>query len=739
MHRRLKQLKQFWPVLLIGFCITAVFAATYVFKPMFLKLMEHKMYDVFLQKTVKPPVTISVAVVDIDEYSLAKFGQWPWPRYRVALLLKKLQIAGVLAVGVDILFGEPDRTSPGVLKQNLKIDLGVNVGFTGLPAQLMDNDQVLAGILSEGDFCLGYSFAYGDNEVSETDSVLPLPLKMAVVRESGSPHLTDLLPRGKMLIPPLPVLMNSARHAGFMNTLTDRDGVLRQVPLLMSYGDHIYPHLSLATLMAALSGQIPDPVLKVTSGGIEAIKIGTTVVPLLPNGAMLVNYKGPSRTFPYVSAGRVLEGSAELSVLENRVVFLGASATGLMDIRVSPLDEVFPGVEVNATVVNNILSQDFIRRPDWIPGLEMIVILLWGLITTFAIGWADARFALPVTLVLGVAAWYGGVFCLDRFQTWISPFFPLMVLAANFAVLNLVKYWFSERKKRFYRTAFSKYVSKAVVDQISESPDKMTLEGEEKEISIMFSDIRGFTSLSENLTPTQVTQLLHDYFTPVTRSIINNKGTLDKFIGDAIMCFWNAPLDVKGHQMLAVKTGFEMLTAVKKLNIEFQDKYGIQIDIGIGIHSGRCRVGNMGSSDLFDYTIIGDNVNLTSRLEGLTKFYGVKMVISLDVVPHLPSDILVQELDQVRVKGKTEPVIIYTVYQPSEDRKTSVKTELAAHETALSSYQGKQFSKALDLFTILNEKYPGRKLYVLYQERCRIFLATPPPPDWDGVFEHQSK
>ncbi|MCF8092394.1 MAG: adenylate/guanylate cyclase domain-containing protein [Desulfotignum sp.] len=736
---RLKWLKGYWQIGLIGTCITLVFCLLYVFKPVFFEFMEYKLYDVFVQQTVKPPETVSVAVIDIDEYSLARFGQWPWPRYRVALLLKKLQMAGVLAVGMDILFAEHDRTSPLVLKKNLQQDLNVTMGFTGLPEQLMDNDQVLANILSDGAYCLGYSFSFEETRDKAFGTDLIPYFKTSVVREPGAPSPVSLLPPGRNMVPPLPVLMHKAGHAGFMNTLTDRDGVLRKVPLMMGFEGKIYPHLSLATLMTALQKNIPDPVLKITSGGIDSIRIGHTVVPLMANGAMLINYKGPGRTFPYVSAAHVLEDKADTALLENKVVFLGASATGLMDIRVSPLDEVYPGVEVNATIVNNILNQDFIRRSDWIPGLELVGILAWGLITTFAIGWSNARFALPVTLVLGILAWYGGILCLDSYQIWISPFFPLMVLAVNFAVLNLVKFWLSDRKKRFYRAAFSKYVSKAVVDQISEYPDKMTLDGEEKEISIMFTDIREFTTLSEKLTPTQVTQLLHDYFTPVTQSIIRNKGTLDKFIGDAVMCFWNAPLDVQGHQLFAVKTGFEMLDALNRLNQQFKDKYGIQIDIGIGIHSGRCRVGNMGSADLFDYTIIGDNVNLTSRLESLTKFYGTKMIVSHTLIPHLPDSMPVQELDRVRVKGKTEPVVIYTVYQPSEKQRQSLQNELSIHEKALSYYQNRLFDKAFDQFSQLGDLCPDRKIYAIYQERCKIFMANPPARDWDGVFVHKTK
>lgn len=740
LKKRLKMFKQIqWTLFLIGLLITLCLVSIYVFKPTYLKLMEYRLYDVFLQKTIVKNKPSSVVVVDIDEYSIEKFGQWPWPRYRVALLLKKIQMAGALAVGNDILFGEPDGTSPVVIKKMLKRDLQLEVKFSGLPKQLMDNDQLLADVLGTGPFILGYSFSFAPEEsLGLGKGGLP-PFKVSQIRGSNSKPADKYLISAFRCVPPLPQLLESAGHAGFMNTLTDIDGVLRRVPLMISWKGKIYPHLSLATLVTALDGKIGDPIVKVTQGGIESLKMGNTIIPLEANGSMLINYKGPGHTFSYIPAGHVLEDRVSPGALDKKVVFLGSSAAGLMDIRVSPLDAVFPGVEVNATIVDNILNQDFIRRPDWVPGLELLAIFVWGIVTTILIGWASGWLTLPITAMLGACAWYGGIFSLKTHHIWISPLFPLLVVGANFSLLNLFKFWFSERKKKFYRSAFSKYVSKAVVDQISESPEKMSLDGEEKQITIMFADIRSFTSLSERLSPTQVTMLLHDYFTPVTKSIIKNHGTLDKFIGDAVMCFWNAPLDVKNHEALAVKTGFEMLSALVELNRVFIDKYGIQIDIGIGIHSGKCRVGNMGSADLFDYTIIGDNVNLTSRLEGLTKFYGVKLMVSEVMVTKLSLPMQFQELDRVRVKGKNEPVGIYTVYLPSTEEKQSLESELQAYEQGLVAYKTKHFDKAHEIFQTLCRQYPDRKVNKIYLERSSFFIENPPDIDWDGVFTHQTK
>lgn len=727
-----------WSILVSGLAITLLTAGIFIFKPAYLNILEYKLYDAFFQKVYSKKTTGSVAIVDIDEYSLEKFGQWPWPRYRVALLLQKINMAGALAVGVDILFAEPDGTSPVVLQRSLNRDLHIDVQFSGIPEGLLDNDQLFANVLQKGPYVLGYSFTFESND-SKAITMLPRALNALEIKAPGAIKAYNYCFEAANLIPPLPVFLQSITHSGFMNTLTDKDGVLRRTPLFIAWDQKLYPQLSLATLLSAFKDKIPDPVIKVTRGGIESIKIGDTIIPLESNGAMLLNYRGPGNTFPYISAGKILEDKISKKELQGKIIFLGTSAAGLKDIRVSPLDQVFPGVEVHATVADNILSNDFIHRPDWTPGLELVCILLWGIITTIMIGWANAFLTLPITFILGISAWYGGLWTLDKLNIWVSPFFPVVVLILNFSILNMQKFWISEKKKKFFRSAFSKYVSKAVVDQLAENPEKLSLEGEEKDISILFSDIRGFTTISERLSPSQVTLLLHDYFTPVTRIIINNHGTHDKFIGDAVMCFWNAPVDVADHERFAIKAALEMIDSLPDLNKGFEEKFGIQLAVGIGLHSGRCMVGNMGSNDIFDYTIIGDDVNLASRLEGLTKFYGVQLIVSENMLKDRPDDIFIQELDLVRVKGKDKPVRIYTVYSSLNDNIAQLREEIDAYNKGLKLYRKKSFVKGEQHFSELAANYTDQKLYSIYQKRCASFVKNPPEESWDGIFTHTSK
>jgi adenylate cyclase len=725
-------------ILITGMVITLLTAGIYVFKPVYFNILEYKLYDAVFQKVHSKESSDAIAIVDIDEYSLERFGQWPWPRYRVALLLQKIHIAGAIAVGVDILFAEPDRTSPLVLQQSLKKDLHLDISFSGLPQGLMDNDQLLANILQQGSFVLGYSFVF-DHKSSGKEKLFPPYLKAVEIKLPGAGPASSYLFQARNLIPPLPVLLQQVTPAGFMNTVTDPDGVLRRTPLLIALDQVIYPQLALATLLTAFRDQIPDSIIRTTRGGIESIKIGNTVVPLEPNGSMMINYRGPSRTFSYISAGKILEDQISSRQLSGKIVFLGSSAAGLKDIRISPLDQVFPGVEVHATIVDNILTEDIIYRPDWIPGLEVSCVLFWGLVTTFLIGWAGAGFTLPVTVFLGVSVWYGSVWALDQKNIWISHFFPMVVLVLNFSILNMQKFWISEKRKKFFRSAFSKYVSKAVVDQIADNPEKLSLDGEEKEISILFSDIRGFTTLSERLTPSQVTQLLHDYFTPVTQIILDHHGTHDKFLGDAVMCFWNAPMDLANHQNMAIRAALEITGLLPDLNRQFEEKFGVTLKIGIGLHSGTCRVGNMGSDDIFDYTIIGDSVNLASRLEGLTKFYGVQLIVSETMLKNRVEEVMIKELDMVRVKGKNEPVRIFTIYPSSNENRCHLEKEIQEYTEGLNLYRKRCFVDAESCFSSLAVRHPNQKLYAVYQKRCALFIDNPPDQNWDGVFIHTSK
>ncbi|MGM0610133.1 MAG: CHASE2 domain-containing protein [Thermodesulfobacteriota bacterium] len=721
-------------VLLAGAVLTLAVAALYVVQPQMLQYLDHQSYDILLRSTRRDPPSGIPVIVDLDEKSMREYGQWPWPRYRVALLLARIKQAGALAVGLDILFSEPDRTSLARIQKEMRRDLRVGVNFSGIPNDLLDNDQVLANVLGQGGYVLGYFFNFGG--ASKTQKKISVPeINPVAIRKPGAPKLNQVLIQASGLVAPLPDLTAEAKAAGFFNTVADRDGLLRRTPLLISCNGKVFPSLALATLREALGN--PQIMAKITSGGLESVRIGRSEIPVDAAGRMLIKFPGPRRTFEYVSAADILNGDLDPEMLKERIVFLGTSAAGLKDLRSTPLDPVYPGVEAHASIVDNILRQDFISRPDWAPGLEFCLIVLVGIVFTLMLAWTKARWFLPTALFAAWGIWEGSSFFFSSAQMFISPVYAMLLLIMQVSGLSLVKFFSEEREKRFLRSAFSRYVTPKVVQQIADSPEKLNLGGEEREVSMLFSDIRGFTSISEQLAASQVSDLLRDYFSPMTAIITSNLGTLDKFIGDAVMAFWNAPVRVEKHQLLCAKSAMSMLETLDGLNREFSRCLGVDLKIGIGLHCGVVQVGNMGSRDLFDYTVIGDNVNLTSRLEGLTKYYQIPLLLTSAIAEHCREDFHVQEVDRVRVKGRREPVELYTLHRTEVYEK--YRSELNAYSQALDMYRGMDFSGGKDAFARLKNEFAGRPLYVMYYERCAALLASPPPDSWDGVFTHQTK
>ncbi|XXJ19773.1 CHASE2 domain-containing protein [Desulfovibrio caledoniensis] len=715
-----------------GLSVTVIMVALYINQPKFLHLLNLKIYDNYLRQYHQPAATRVPVIIDLDEKSLSELGQWPWPRYRVALLLKYLTSYGAVAVASDIIFSEPDRTSPAIMKQDVKRELNIDMDFKGLPKDLMDYDRLLAYNLKGGPYILGFDFSrtpVPDHECRVR------PAKVAVLSPPDAPPPDNFLPQAKGMICPIPVLAEAAPESGFITITPDLDSVYRRVPLLYSFDGQYYPSLALATLMQATERK--NIVLKMSPVGIESIRFNNMVIPTDGQGQMLINYRGGMRSFEYISASDVLNRKLPPGYLRGRIAFIGTSASGLKDIRATPLDPGFPGVEAHATVVDNILSDQLLSVPDWAPGLEFLGMLAGGLATTLLLMWARASWIILPVLCMGGTMWYGSVFFYQEQKFFISPMYSYLTLGLTFITLTLIKFWREEIAKRYIHGAFAHYLAPSVISQIMENPEALSLEGQEKEITIQFSDVRNFTSLSEKLSPTQVTNLLHDYLTPMTRIITEHEGTLDKFIGDAVMAFWNAPLDIENHQEKSLQAALAQQRRLEELNQVFLEEFGFTIAVGIGIHSGPVRVGNMGSEDLFDYTLIGDNVNLASRLEGLTKYYGQKLVVSQAIKDACGDGYYFRILDNVRVKGKKEPVTIYTVY--SNEEAQARKAELELYAQAHQAYVNRDFASAERLFRELRDTGAEPVLYDLYIERCEHLKDDPPDCHWDCVFTHKTK
>ncbi|MDR3641563.1 MAG: adenylate/guanylate cyclase domain-containing protein [Humidesulfovibrio sp.] len=726
------------PLLFTGVCTSLLLVALYLLQPGILRFLDDKIYDQQLRRQHSAKTSGVPVIVDIDEKSLAAMGQWPWPRYRVALLLEKIHRAGALAVGLDMVLAEPDRTSPVLLKRQLKRDLRVNVDFTGLPKALEDHDVLLANELRGKPYVLGFFFSFSKAEADQQGRALDCgikPAQVSVLAAPGAPVPERTLHSALSAVCPLPILADAASATGFFNATPDPDGILRRVALLINYHGKLYPSLALATLMQAAGDA--NLLLKLDALGAESLRFGGSAIPVDRAGQLLVNYRGGPGMFRYVSAVDILEGKADPALLNGKIVFIGTSAAGLRDLRATPFSAAYPGVEVHAAIVDNILTQDFIAIPGYAPALELAVAILAGIAITLLVCWARAVWIVVPLAGMALGLWEGTAYLLGHQRIYISPLYAYIILAANFALLTFLKFRREEKQRRFIQGAFAHYLAPAVIAQIYEAPESLSLRGEEKEITVMFADVRDFTGLSETLSPTQVTDLLHDYLTPMTKIITQDMGTLDKFIGDAIMAFWNAPVDVPGHQEKALGSAVRMLARLKTLNADFQKKFGCAIRIGIGLHCGLVRVGNMGSADLFDYTLIGDNVNLASRLEGLTKHYGQTLIISQAMREACGDAYAYMELDAVCVKGKSKPLAIHTAMSHAEAAERA--EEIAGHEAALALYRAMRFEEAGQAFARLKDLTGNATLYGLYLERCRALAEHPPGKDWDGVCTHTSK
>ena len=723
-------------VALAGFVVTLCMAVLYIAQPSLISRLDLRLYDTLLPLRAAPRPSPVPVIINLDEASLAEYGQWPWSRYLVADLINALNDYQVAAIGLDILFAEADRSSPKEMRATLARDKGVALSFNGLPPELDDYDALLAEALAKAPAVLGI---YGRFDRGKMDAAFALMPSISIIERSRPDSIsfaTHLQTVNHATIP-TPALAGSA-PPGLINVAPDDDGIVRQVPLLMRVQDKVYPSLALSTLMRGMETQ--NVIVESGADGLESVRVGDFSVPVSPLGAMRIPFIGPRQTYAYISARDVLRHEAPPEALEGRLAFVGTSVSGLLDLRATPMDALYPGVEIHAAAVDAILSQNAITLPAWTPGLQLLAILCSGLVATLAFGFARPRVYLPVAVALMTA-----VVMLSRYWfadgLFISPLYVLLNVAALGAALLFLRFWQEERQKLILRNAFSHYVSPEIVERITRERSNL-FAGEERELSILFTDIRGFTSISEKLSPPQIVSLLNRYFTPMTALVRESSGTLDKFIGDALMAFWNAPLDVPRHPARAISTALAMQEMLLTMNEALRAEFGVELRIGAGIHTGTAYVGNMGSSDLVNYTLIGDNVNLASRLEGLCPQYGVGIVVSGETMAACGNggdgggEFAFLYLDALRVKGKTQAVTVYSPMPLEEFALCSA--EIAEWNDACAHYRAGNFAIAATAFARLREQFPDTKRYVVYEERTRALMAAP-PENWDGVWTLTSK
>ena len=684
-------------------------------------------------KTVKP-----VVIVDIDERSLAKLGQWPWPRSRIADMIINLTRLGAVVIAFDIVFPEPDRLNTDALADSIRyLDEATRAKLRALPS----NDQIFADAIKRSRVVLGQS---GLSEVlREFDKSLPVT-GLAMLGEEPQQFMVTF----PGLLRNVHVLEEAAAGRGLFSIKAERDGIVRRVPMLMQAQGVTLPSLSFEILRVVTSTR--TILVKSEKSGIKIIAVSGLVVPTDRNGQLWVHFAHHDPSI-YVSAADVLDETVPPSMIKGKLVLIGTSATGLNDIKTTPVDPAIPGVEVHAQVLESALTHSLLTQPNCgivvefcaalLLGIFVIIFVpLFGPITLGTVG------VLLASLLIGVS-WY----FYTQHRLLIDFTYPLISTAAIYLTLIFTSFVREQAQRRQIRSAFGQYLSPALIEQLAQSPEKLVLGGEERELTIMFSDVRGFTTISESFKhdPQGLTTLMNRFLTPLTNAILDRRGTIDKYMGDAIMAFWNAPVDDKEHQLHACEAALDMLDRIDVLNSEraIEAKESgqtfIPIKIGVGMNTGTCVVGNMGSDLRFDYSVLGDSVNLASRLEGQSKEYGFPIIVGSKTALAVKDKFAILELDFIMVKGKKEPEVIYAI-AGREDTAHSGRFQRLRNLTIemLGCYRSRDWDGALAAIERGRRTDEGgalELLYDLYEARIQGYQSNPPPADWNGAFALMTK
>jgi adenylate cyclase len=534
----------------------------------------------------------------------------------------------------------------------------------------------------------------------------------------------------------LKMLADVAENSGYFNAFPDSDGVIRWAPLVIKFQDEYYSSLPISMLLHYL--EWPMLSLKIADFGVESVKLDNLVIPTDEAGRLLVNFLGPAKSFPHYSLTDIIHSRLSPELFKDKIVIVGATATGIYDMRVTPFSAVYPGVEIHATVIDNILHQNFLIHSGWTKFIDICMIMLLGFIVGISIPRANAVHGVLLILILLIVFVGINTYLFAHYNIWLNLIYPVLTMMTIYLAITVYRYITEEREKKKIRGAFQYYLTASVINEMLKDPTKLKLGGDKKALSVLFSDIRGFTTVSETLTPEELVHLLNEYLTAMTDIVFKYDGLLDKYMGDAIMAVYGAPLDQPDHAVRACRTALDMMEELKKLQKKWSEEGRPVLNIGVGINSGDMVVGNMGSQMRFDYTVMGDSVNLGSRLEGINKEYGTNIVISEYTYAAVKDILLCRELDSVRVKGKKLPVRIYELIGEKKDAAPH-EAFLRRFEAGLEKYKQAQWDEAIAAFKQVLEIRPGDPPSELYIRRCKDLKENPPPLPWDGVFTMTKK
>ena len=701
--------------------------------------LENQAYDARLEITLPDEVDKQVVIVDIDEKSLDEIGQWPWNRNILAKINDVLfDYYQIKAIGYDIVFAEEDIDEGAKLLKSMATGpLQDDPEFIDeyhrvLPS--LQHDQRFAEALKDRKTVMGF--------VMDTDTIKgELP---SAITELDNNTLKKLaLHKAKGYTANLKSLQDSAFSGGFFNNpLLDDDGVFRRVPLLQIYENQLHESLALALTRAATGSPAIEMVVETNEDSddlfLEWVTIGEIAIPVDHSSGVLVPYIGMQKSFEYISATDVLNKRVDKDILNGKITLFGTSAPGLLDLRTIPLEPAYPGVEVHANIIQGILDGRILHAPGYTKGFEFILITFIGIVLTFTLPMLSALFSTLIILGSIVFLIATNFYAWTNAQLVLPIAAPVLLVVLLFALQMTYGFFVESRGKRQLAHLFGQYVPPELVEEMSLKMEEINLDGEMREMSVLFSDVRGFTTISESLEPKELTDYINAFLTPITKVIHDNRGTIDKYMGDAVMAFWGAPLEDDQHALHALNAAIAIVERMKSLRQEFSEKQWPEIYVGVGVNTGHMNVGNKGSEFRVDYTILGDAVNLGSRLEGLTKIYGVDIITS-EFTRHAVPEYEYRELDKVRVKGKDKPVSIYEPLGLLENISKDERKLLGQFHIGIKHFRAQNWDAAeREIFT-LSQLEPDRKIYKIYLDRIMFYREHPPGEDWDGSFTHTSK
>ena len=722
----------------VGLLLLAILLLIRVWDPRPLEELRLRSFDFFQTTSPRDSAVRPVVIVDIDENSLSAFGQWPWPRTILADLLTRLYEWQAEAIAFDVIFPEPDRSS---LNEAVKHFRDLDDDTRGRLLHLPSNDEVFAQAIGRGNVVLGQA---GINAFHPRSLEKPPETAFATVGPDPSPYLIAF----PYILRNLPKLEQAAVGHGLISIRTERDGMVRRVPIVMQAEDKIVPALTLDLLRVATGSS--TIMIRTDESGIQSVAVPGLELPTDRNGRIWV-YFGPHDKARFVSAKDVVEGNVAPEIFAGKLVLVGTSAIGLLDVKTTPVLSAMPGVEVHAQLLEAALTNSLLVAPSYAIVVEMIGALIGGVVLAL-LAPAASVLMLFASAALAAGAFVAASWILfSRYQMLFDATFPLIATLSVYMSMVLMGYFREQLDRRRIRSAFAQYLSPTLVEQLANSPQRLVLGGEERVITVLFSDVRGFTTIAETYkdNPHGLTTLMNRFLTPLTNAIMARNGTIDKYMGDAVMAFWNAPLDDPAHESDACHAALDMLERVDALNQEREREAStsgtrfVPIKIGIGINTGRCTVGNMGSDLRFQYTVMGDSVNLASRLEGQTKAYGLPILIGSRTAAAVAEQFALLEIDSIRVKGKTEAEVIYAIVGRADVAASPEFRSLQDHWAMLRVCYRKQdwtgALKMIDLCRCECERLGLVGLIDAYADRMRRLEQRSPTPEWDGVFTAETK